>query len=108
MRNYKGVQAIPVPAPSAGGYLGKGPATPGNRLRFWHADLDDERSWNSIAMQEQVLAGAGARPVARIPESPWTAPGPYPTLTLRGWSALEVWRRRCLGPQIEIHRLPRR
>lgn len=70
--------------------------------------LDDERSWNSIAMQEQVLAGAGARPVARIPESPWTAPGPYPTLTLRGWSALEVWRRRCLGPQIEIHRLPRR
>ncbi len=70
--------------------------------------LDDDRSWESIVMQQRALAEAGALRTARIPASSRTTPGPYPALTLRGWGAMDVWRRRHLGPQIEVYRLPGR
>ncbi len=33
---------FPVPCPRPGRYLGRGPRTPGQRVRFWHPDLDGE------------------------------------------------------------------
>lgn len=38
-----GARGIPSPRPSPGRYLGRGPRTPGHRVRFWHGDLDGER-----------------------------------------------------------------
>ncbi len=35
---------IPVATPRAGTYLGVGPMTPHNRVRFWHSDLEGETS----------------------------------------------------------------
>ena len=40
---YRGAQGIPSPRPHAGRYLGRGPRTPGHRVRFWHPDLNPER-----------------------------------------------------------------
>lgn len=37
-----GARGIPTPRPSPGHYLGRGPRTPGHRVRFWHRDLDEE------------------------------------------------------------------
>lgn len=34
-----GRYGLPVPVPRAGRYLGRGPLTPGRRVRFWHPDL---------------------------------------------------------------------
>ena len=70
--------------------------------------LDDERSWASIGVQERAVAASGAQQVTEFPSAPWTPLGPYPTLTVRGWGALEVWRRSYLGPQVEVHRIPPR
>ncbi|HJL15127.1 MAG TPA: molybdopterin-dependent oxidoreductase [Sandaracinaceae bacterium LLY-WYZ-13_1] len=40
---------IPVPVPKPGTYLGRGPMTPGRRVRFWHPSLEREgerlRAW---------------------------------------------------------------
>ena len=33
---------LPVPTPEPGSYLGRGPMTPGNRVRFWHPALEAE------------------------------------------------------------------
>jgi formate dehydrogenase len=38
----RGARGIPTPRPSPGHYLGRGPRTPGQRVRFWHGDLDAE------------------------------------------------------------------
>lgn len=35
---------IPVVTPQPDRYLGRGPMTPGHRVRFWHPDLDPERA----------------------------------------------------------------
>jgi anaerobic selenocysteine-containing dehydrogenase len=37
-----GCKGIPVPRPKPGRYLGRGPRTPGHRVRFWHPALDGE------------------------------------------------------------------
>jgi formate dehydrogenase len=39
---FHGARGIPSPRPSPGRYLGRGPRTPGHRVRFWHRDLDGE------------------------------------------------------------------
>jgi len=38
----QGNYGVPVPRPQPGRYLGRGPRTPGHRIRFWHADLATE------------------------------------------------------------------
>lgn len=45
-----------VPVPTAGSYIGKGPVTPGHKLRFWHPWLEGE-----IGRIEQWLAADVAR-----------------------------------------------
>ena len=39
---FRGVQGLLGPSPKPGCYLGRGPRTPGHRIRFWHADLEGE------------------------------------------------------------------
>jgi anaerobic selenocysteine-containing dehydrogenase len=41
-RWFWGAWGFPVPRPQPGRYLGRGPRTPGHRMRFWHPDLDAE------------------------------------------------------------------
>ena len=36
---FRGACGLPTPRPQPGRYLGRGPRTPGHRVRFWHADL---------------------------------------------------------------------
>ena len=38
----RGVHGLPTPQPRPGRYLGRGPRTPGHRLRVWHELLADE------------------------------------------------------------------
>lgn len=40
---FRGVQGLLAPSPKPGRYLGRGPRTPGRRIRFWHPDLEGER-----------------------------------------------------------------
>jgi formate dehydrogenase len=40
---FRGVQGLLAPTPKPGRYLGRGPRTPGHRIRFWHPDLEGER-----------------------------------------------------------------
>jgi formate dehydrogenase len=47
---------IPVPAPKPGTYLGRGPLTPGNRVRFWHPRFDGEPA--RLAEHERALQEA--------------------------------------------------
>jgi formate dehydrogenase len=35
-------RGVPLPGPRAGAYLGRGPRTPGHRVRFWDASLEPE------------------------------------------------------------------
>ncbi|ETX02899.1 MAG: hypothetical protein ETSY2_34595 [Candidatus Entotheonella gemina] len=37
-----GLTGLPSPRPKPGTYLGRGPRTPGRRVRFWHDDLQPE------------------------------------------------------------------
>jgi formate dehydrogenase len=39
---YRGAWGLPTPRPQPGCYLGRGPRTPGHRVRFWHPDLATE------------------------------------------------------------------
>ncbi len=39
---HRGLLALPSPRPKPGRYFGRGPRTPGHRVRFWHDDLQDE------------------------------------------------------------------
>ncbi len=39
---FRGVQGWLAPRPRPGRYRGRGPRTPGHRLRFWHTELDGE------------------------------------------------------------------
>jgi formate dehydrogenase len=41
-RWFRGTWGLPTPRPRPGQYLGRGPRTPGHRMRFWHPDLDPE------------------------------------------------------------------
>ncbi len=45
---------VRVPAPRPGGYLGRGPMTPGHRVRFWDRSLDGER--DRLDAHERALA----------------------------------------------------
>lgn len=38
----RGLPGLPSPRPKPGRYLGRGPRTPGHRVRFWHDDLQRE------------------------------------------------------------------
>jgi len=40
---FRGVQGLLAPSPNPGHYLGRGPCTPGHRIRFWHPELEGER-----------------------------------------------------------------
>ena len=39
---FRGTWGFPTPRPQPGRYLGRGPRTPGHRMRFWHPDLTME------------------------------------------------------------------
>ncbi len=39
---HRGLPGLPSPRPKPGKYLGRGPRTPGHRVRFWHGDLQGE------------------------------------------------------------------
>jgi len=39
---FRGTWGLPTPQPQPGHYLGRGPRTPGHRMRFWHSDLITE------------------------------------------------------------------
>lgn len=39
---HRGLMGLPSPRPKPGKYLGRGPRTPGHRVRFWHDDLRGE------------------------------------------------------------------
>jgi anaerobic selenocysteine-containing dehydrogenase len=39
---FRGTWGLPTPRPRPGRYLGRGPRTPGHRMRFWHPDLAAE------------------------------------------------------------------
>ncbi len=39
---HRGVSGLPSPKPKPGRYLGRGPRTPGHRVRFWREDLQGE------------------------------------------------------------------
>ncbi len=39
---FRGTWGLPTPRPRPGRYLGRGPRTPGHRMRFWHPDLATE------------------------------------------------------------------
>jgi anaerobic selenocysteine-containing dehydrogenase len=39
---FRGTWGLPMPRPRPGRYLGRGPCTPGHRMRFWHPDLAAE------------------------------------------------------------------
>src|SRR5499426_546271 len=39
---FRGAWGLPTPRPRPGCYLGRGPRTPGHRMRFWHPDLAAE------------------------------------------------------------------
>ncbi len=40
----RGLPGLPSPRPKPGKYLGRGPRTPGRRVRFWHDDLQYENT----------------------------------------------------------------
>jgi formate dehydrogenase len=39
---HRDLRGLPSPRPKPGNYLGRGPRTPGRRVRFWHCDLQRE------------------------------------------------------------------
>jgi anaerobic selenocysteine-containing dehydrogenase len=49
---------LPVPAPRPGTYLGRGPMTPGHRVRFWHRRFDGEPA--RLAEHERALQQASS------------------------------------------------
>src|SRR5262249_19080163 len=48
---------VPFPRPAPGGYLGRGPRTPGHRVRFWHERLNPERGRLARAARQEDPAG---------------------------------------------------
>jgi len=94
-----GTWGLPAPRPQAGQYLGRGPRTPGHRVRFWHPDLAAEPA--RLAAYAATLYGswplshsqdAGALALAETPETPC----PRATFTL-------ICRRRRLGHNSWLH-----
>jgi formate dehydrogenase len=79
---FRSVQGLLAPTPKPGRYLGRGPRTPGHRIRFWHPDLEGE--------QERLRAYA-----ASLQTPPRQADSPM-TLTL-------ICRRRRLGHNSWLH-----
>jgi formate dehydrogenase len=81
---YRGAYGIPSLRPRPGRYLGRGPRTPGHRVRFWHPDLTAE---------PQRLADYAA--TLTMPD---VTPEPHstPTFTL-------ICRRRRLGQNSWLH-----
>lgn len=81
---FGGAQGIPLWRPQPQRYLGRGPRTPGQQVRFWHASLDAE---------PQRLAEHAA-----LVRSPAIASGQQPRCTL-----LLLGRRRRLGHNSWLH-----
>jgi formate dehydrogenase len=76
-RRFRGTWALPTPRPHPGHYLGRGPRTPGHRMRFWHPTLAAEPA--RLAAYATVLQAS---------------PGPLFTL---------ICRRRRLGHNSWLH-----
>src|SRR2546428_1443252 len=55
---FRGAWGLPAPRPRPGRYLGRGPRTPGHRMRFWHADLAAEPT--RLAAYAAALGGSPA------------------------------------------------
>lgn len=89
---YGGAQGLPAPRPKPGSYLGRGPRTPGHRLRFWHPDLDAEPQ--RLADYANLTKSASTSPATTANH----APAPF---TL-------IYRRRRLGHNSWLHHATRR
>jgi anaerobic selenocysteine-containing dehydrogenase len=64
---YGGAQGIPVPRPKPGRYIGRGPRTPGYRLRFWQPDLDAEKQ--RLADYARRMRATGVYPATAADDS---------------------------------------
>jgi len=80
----RGASGLPWPQPQPGRYLGRGPCTPGHRLRCWHPDLAGEP--HRLAAYAATLTRPALTPRA----------GSTPTFTL-------LSRRRRLGHNSWLH-----
>jgi anaerobic selenocysteine-containing dehydrogenase len=78
---YRGLTGLPSPRPKPGNYLGRGPRTPGHRVRFWHDDLQYEIA--RLAAYAALVEDRGKRQRA-------------------GWLTL-ICRRRRLGQNSWLH-----
>jgi anaerobic selenocysteine-containing dehydrogenase len=78
---HRGLTGLPSPRPKPGSYLGRGPRTPGHRVRFWHDDLQSEMA--RLAVYATSIADRGK-------------PRPSGSLTM-------ICRRRRLGQNSWLH-----
>lgn len=69
---------FPAPRPRPGHYLGRGPRTPGNQVRFWHPDLAGEPARLAAYVATLAPGSAGATP-------PYTLLGRRRRLGHNGW-----------------------
>jgi anaerobic selenocysteine-containing dehydrogenase len=90
---FGGRRGIPSLRPRAGRYLGRGPRTPGQQVRFWHAALSGE------AQRLEAYVATLEAPLPMVSASAGTdmsSPHPGLVLTLLG-------RRRRLGHNSWLH-----
>ena len=62
---HRGAPGLPTLAPKPGAYLGRGPRTPGRRVRFWHDDLQGEIA-RLASYAASVETGGKRRPVGSL------------------------------------------
>ncbi|MBX3270597.1 MAG: molybdopterin-dependent oxidoreductase [Sandaracinaceae bacterium] len=80
---------VPIPAPAPGTYLGRGPMTPGRRVRFWHPALEPERARLAAwAGRDEGLVLVGRR--RRLGHNSWLHGG-----TREGPAEGEAWMARA-------------
>jgi formate dehydrogenase len=95
----RGTWGFPVPRPQPGRYLGRGPRTPGHRVRFWHPDLASEPA--RLAAYAAALWASQPRPN----DTETTAQGleGAPDTPRRGTMFTLICRRRRLGHNSWLH-----
>ena len=95
----RGPWGLPTPRPQPGHYLGRGPRTPGHRVRFWHPDLISEpirlAAYAATLWAPQPLPN-GTATVAQVLEGIPDAPRCGTTFTL-------ICRRRRLSHNSWLH-----
>jgi anaerobic selenocysteine-containing dehydrogenase len=96
---FQGAWGLPAPRPRPGRYLGRGPRTPGHRMRFWHAELAAEPT--RLAAYAAALSGSPVLlhqqdTVARVLDGDPDPLPPGATFTL-------ICRRRRLGHNSWLH-----